>query len=321
MSQTMHPQGAHAQPPAHPWPRRLLRWLIALTLPGFVLALLASGGLWLEYRSQYFTSRLGHFLLSSNPERLQHGAVWQGILASRQSRARLEGDSSIVIAPENLPAALRDFTYHTLWVGSDELILRIQPRQTRLNTEDPSKIDFHSLAPSLRTYRQGLKLLDRINLPRPRFRTQAHVEAQLALEDGTLYGYLHRELGRRNDPAAWLFVHMEKRDKTLWRGFLGPYISARLQEMTDGYRPLQEYAPEVAQACQAVLDTWADSLYTQHRTQLQEAWTQGAQLQLDLVRNMDRFAGEATVPGVHTTHFTAPSAAVEQLAGFPGVGL
>lgn len=291
-----------------------LRWIIGLTLPGLVLTLLGLGALWFEYRTQAGAMRLGEYLLQHNRNRLTHGAVWQGILAMRQSRSNLENPAPPQpLELDTIPTALLRYRYVMEQPSPDFLILYARKRSQILRLDQLSSREIQNLAHALPVYQQGDILLAHIQLPQDTFRLQAQIQAQIGLEDGSIFPLLHRQLRKANAPEAWNFVKMSNEDQSHWQDHLErfflpyetavPYIS-------------QDKTSAIANACAKLLQTWADSLYTRELRRLQQSWSTGEDLQIRLVHNLDTFSGYAIVGDEPPIRFTL---AADRIAAVPGL--
>ncbi len=290
-----------------------LRWIIGLTLPGLLLTLLGAGALWLEYRTHYVAVRLGEYLLQHNQNRTARGAVWQGILASRKSRTALANRAhSDTLGLDTIPPALLRCHYGLDRPVPNFLVLRAWGRTAPLRLDQISGREMPNLARSLQAYHLGVALLSHIQLPRAAFQVHAQIQAQIALDNGSLFDLLHRELDRVNAPEAWNFVKMSPQDQDYWQGYLGRFLAptaARPEEFQDEDAIL-------ANACTTLLETWTDSLYAAEVDQVQRLWASGTPIQIRLVRNMDTFTGYAIVADEPPIRFSLPAA---QVAAVPGM--
>ena len=282
-----------------------LRWIIGLALPGLVLALAGMGAMWVEYRTQVGAVRLGEYLLQNNRNRLTHGAIWQGILATRQSRSSLENPApSKPLKLDTIPATLSRYRYDAEQPSPDFLILYARKRSQLLRLDQLSSQEIQNLAHALQIYRHGDLLLAHIQLPRDNFRLQAQIQAQIALEDGSIFPLLHRQLKKSNAPEAWNFVKMSPADQSHWQDYLGRFF---LPYETTEPKTFEEQTSTMASACAELLQTWTDSLYVGELRRLQQSWAAGADLQIRLVRNLDTFSGYAIIADDPPIRFTLAS--------------
>ena len=285
-----------------------LRWLTGLTLPGLLLAILGLSALWIEYRTHYAAVRLGEYLLQHNHERKAHGATWQGILASRRSRSSLEHQSqSDTLRLETIPPGQLHYRYEAEEPTADFLVLRAQGRKMPLRLGQVSGQQMQSLAHSLQVHRQGEELLSHIQLPRDPFRVHAQIQAQIALEDGSLFQVLHGKLARINAPEAWIFVKMSAADQDYWRDYLERFLAWSAAGFTPGFEEFQDTTSTLTGTCTTLLKTWEDSLYADELTLLQQAWAQGAEIEIRMVRNMDIFTGYFLMEDELPIRFTIPT--------------
>ena len=291
-----------------PWQR----WLIGLILPGFVLTILALGALWWEQHTHGSTRWLGGYLLEHNSDREQRGSVWKGILASRQTRTHLQETPSVpYLEPATLPESLLRNRYWEARRSANFLVLRHHRRATPLHPEKLSALQMQELARSLQIFQRGKQLLANLTLSPDAYRIHAHIRAQIALEDGSLFPLLHRRLLADNAPTAWDFVHMSADDQRYWRASIDPAITPGSAEDST----LAKRAPQVADAVRSLVQSWADSLLMAEIRLLRTAWETGPSFQLRIVRNMDTFTGYAVLPGELPIPFDLPARQAEELLG------
>ncbi len=292
----------------------ILRWIIGLAIPGLLLCLVGLGAMWFEYRTQLGAVRLGEYLLLHNRDRLTRGAVWQGILATRQSRTKLENrtrPNSLKL--DTMPAALLRYRYEAEQPSPDFIILHARKRALSLRLDQLSSREIQHLAHALQIYQHGELLLSQIQLPREIFHLQAQIQAQIAVENGSIFPLLHRQLKKANAPEAWDFVKISPADLGHWQDYLERFFLP--QEIAEPQSNREETSA-LASACAELLQTWADSLYTGERRRLRKTWTGGADLQIRLVRNLDTFSGYAIVADDPPIRFTLPR---DRLPAMPGL--
>ena len=269
----------------------------------------------MEYRAQFFTRRLGLFLLERNRERPTRGSVWQGILASRRTRSSLGNPPSFPTSPElgTIPQAILQHRYRMDQRSANFLILRVDRRTLPLHPERLSSTQMQELARSLQIYDRGRELLSHIELPRDSFRIHARIRAQLHLEDGSLFPILHAQLLARDAPEAWDFVRMSEADRRYWKDLLAQV----LDPLPQGDADLPEQIPQVVTALRSLVSTWEDSLLANEISHLRKTWESSSEFELRIVRNMDIFTGYAVAPGEYPIPFTIPALKAESLLGIP----
>lgn len=288
------------------------RWLIGLMLPCLLLAGLLCSLVWLEYREQPISRWLGHYLLERNAGRETRGSVWQGILASRQTRSQLQNTQALPqLELATLPPAILGSRYSIVQRSENHLILQAARRRAPLDPQRLSGAQMQELARSLQIYEQGKRFLGHISLPRDPFRVHAHIRAQLALEDGSLFPILHRKLLDRDAPEAWDFVRMSAADSRSWREYLDPFLSLAADEDGQAYAR----APQVVETLRGLVKTWEDSLLAAEIDHLRDAWDASSRFQLRIVRNLDSFTGHAVPAGELPVSFDIPARKAEVLLG------
>lgn len=293
----------------------ILRWLVGLCLPALLLAGGSALALWAEYHTPYAAVHLGDYLLQHNDERRQHGSVWQGILANRQSRTVVDSlAQSDTLALTTTPPAVLQYQFASESRGSALYVLRAHRRPRPLQLEQISGKTVQSLARSLEIFRRGNALLSQIALPREGFEIHARIQFQLALEDGSLFPLLHSELRKIDVPLAWNFIKMSPQDRHYWHDQLLPFSASADLDST-ALEQLQNTNPELVSTCRNLLSAWEDTLYHAEIAHLQEQWRSGAERTIRLVRDIDLFSGYLIAPNTIPTRFTIAAAAVSEILG------
>ena len=289
--------------------RHGLRWVVGLVLPALILSLIGLAGLVLEYHTGWVAASLGEYLLRRNPERDQRGVVWQGIRATRESRSQLaERPPSDSLRLAALPASLRHCQYQAAPAAANRVLLRSRARAAPLRLERADRAQMEDLARSLQVYRRGAQLLAQIELPREVYRAHARIQAEIALEDGSLFPWLHRALLAAGSSEGWSFIRMSPADRAYWRAQLAPLLSPSEPAAAGRQRALPDTASLLPRMCADLLRAWEDSLYAVDTRRLQQAWNGGAEMQIRLVRSMDRFTGYAIVDDDPPARFSLPAA-------------
>jgi len=288
-----------------PWQR----WLLGLPLPLLLLAMLSVGGLWLEHRTHGVRRWLGNYLLEGNDERQMHGALWEGILASRQTRSQLQETS--LPPPAALPPPLLLNRYWEDPRSSDFVILEVRRRSPPLRPEQLTAIQLQELAHSMQVYIKGKALLAHLSLAPEPFLIHARIQAQIALTDQSLFPLIYQRLRAIAAPEAWDFIRMSAEDRQYWQEL----IESLLAPLADENSALLGHAPLVAGVVQSLVQSWADSLLTAEIQRLQNAWESGPDFQLRIVRNMDAFIGYATTGSELSIALEFPAGQAEDLLG------
>ncbi len=296
--------------------RICLRWLAGLVLPPGILFLVGLAGLALEYRTGWIAAGLGEYLLRRNPERGERGVVWQAIRASRDSRSQLgERAPRDSVRLEALPSSLRHCQYQAGPPAANRVMLRSRPRPAPLRLERADRAQMKDLARSLQLYRQGAQLLADIELPREVYRAHARIQAQIALEDGSLFTWLHRALLAAGSSEGWSFTRMSPTDRAYGRAQLAPLLSPADADSADRQGALHDTTSLLPRMCADLLRAWEDSLYATDLQRLRQAWAGGEEMQIRLVRSMDRFTGYAIVGDDPPARFSLPAARVAAALG------
>ena len=290
----------------------ILRWIIGLCLPSLLLGFLVVALLATEYRRPYLTVRIGQWLLSHNRERETVGTVWQGILASRRSRQLLDRPQADSLQVATLPKALLRSRFTLERASSEFLVMASRERRAPLSTRAIGRTQMQELATSLQYYRQGQILLSEVRLSRESFHTHAFVRAQIALEDGSIFPLLQRELQKISSPEAWNFVKMSPEDEHYWRGLLSSNFAPSL-DLPAELGP--DSQADVSRACAAVVESLTDSLYSAELDRLQRTWRFGGEMQIRLTRNMDEFVGYLVVENQAPVAVTVPGKKVTDVLG------
>ena len=288
----------------------ILRWIIGLCLPTLLVGILLAGLLATEYRRPYLTVRLGEWLLRHNRQRQTVGTVWQGILASRRSRDLLENQrqpDSLQVS--SIPKALLRSRFTMERASVDFLVMASQERSSPLSAREIGRPQMQELAQSLQYYQLGQALLSDLRLSRNSFYTHAYVRAQIALDDGSIYPLLHRQLHRINSPEAWNFVKMSPEDEHYWRGMLRGNFSPRESGIA------VDTPTPVSRACAAVIEGFADSLYSAEVDRLQRTWRFGGEMQIRLARKQDEFAGYIVLENQPPVAVVVPQGKVAPIIG------
>ena len=288
----------------------LLRWIVGLSLPSLLVGLLLLGLLAREFHRPDLTVRLGAWLLQGNRERQTAGAVWQGILASRRSRDLLERPPDLEsLQVASLPKPLLRSRYTLERVSSEFLVIASHERSTPLSTREIPREQMQELATSLQRYQQGSALLAELRLSRASFRTHAFVRAQIALEDGSIFPLLLKELQKANDPQAWTFLEMSPEDEQHWRQALRANFSP------DDQGSAPDTTTVLYRASAAVVGSLVDSLYSAEVRRLQRTWRYGGEMQIRLTRSVDSFAGYVVLPNQAPIPVSFPLAAITPIIG------
>lgn len=139
-----------------------------------LLALFGAGLAYSDYRTNWMARRLGTMLTDVNALRPQTGAVWQHIQAHAQTRETIDPDDLPVHDMQTgLPEAVRQNRFEierTPDFGTPGYIA-LWTTPTRQDVNDRALED---IAASLRVYRQGLAIVETLDLPDVRFHPQVH---------------------------------------------------------------------------------------------------------------------------------------------------
>lgn len=266
----------------------------------------------LEYHTQYAARYIGQYLMQQNSNRQPRGALWQGILASRQTRMALSDSlAEAPLAPSQAPLPVLQNHYQLQYHGTHAAFFSVARRDTALQPDLLSPENLRELAYSLQIYEQGRSLLTQAIVPDHGSHLRALVGAQIALEDGSLFYQLHKCLLAKDEPEAWTFLKMKEEDMAYWREHLAPLLGP------DPEHAQSDAGPIITAALAEVVQARADSLRQGEVKRLFTAWdsADGFELRLTRTGDEDQFAAYALVPGQEATALVLPTQAVQQHLG------
>ena len=263
-----------------------------------------------EHQTQYAARYIGQYLMQENPKRQPRGALWQGIIASRQTRTALADSlAEAPLEPRQTPLPVLQNHYQLQYHGTHAAFFSIARRDTALQPDHLNPDTLRELAYSLQIYEQGRYLLTQAIVPGEESHLQAIVDAQMALEDGSLFHQLHKWLLAKDEPEAWTFLKMKEEDIAYWHQHL-----ARLLSPTP--EPAQSDAgPIITAALAQIVQARADSLRQSEVERLLAAWDSVDGFELRLTRTGGQFAAYALVPGAEATALVLPTQPVQQRLG------
>ena len=264
----------------------------------------------IEYQTQYAARSIGQYLMRQNPERQPGGALWQGILASRQTRMALSDSlAEAPLEPSQAPLPVLQNHYQLQYHGTHGAFFAVARRDTALQPDHLGPETLRELAYSLQIYAQGRYLLTQAALPSDVLHLHALIGAQIALEDGSLFHQLHKRLLAKDEPEAWTFLKMKEEDIAYWHQHLAPLLSA------DSDRAQSDAGPIITAALAQIVQARADSLRQSETKRLLAAWDGTDGFELRLTRTGDQFAAYALVPGHEATALVLPAQPVQQRLG------
>ena len=266
----------------------------------------------LEYQTQYATRYIGQYLMQQNSKRQPGGALWQGILASRQTRMALSDSlAEVPLEPRQAPLPVLQNHYQLQYHGTHAAFFAVARRDTALQPDHLSPETLRELAYSLQIYEQGRSLLTQAAVPDHGSYLRALVGAQIALEDGSLFYQLHQCLLAKDEPEAWTFLKMKEEDMAYWREHLAPLLGP------DPERAQSDAGPIITEALAQIVQARADSLRQGEVKHLLTAWdnADGFELRLTRTGDEDQFAAYALVPGQEATALVLPTQSVQQHLG------
>ena len=266
----------------------------------------------LEYQTQYAARYIGQYLMQQNPKRQPGGALWQGILASRQTRTALSDSlAETTLEPSQTPLPVLQNHYQLQYHGTHAAFFAVARRDTALQPDRLSPETLRELAYSLQIYEQGRYLLTQATVPDDASYLRALVGAQMALEDGSLFYQLHKSLLAKDEPEAWTFLRMQEEDMAYWRQHLAPLLGP------DPERVQSDAGPIITAALAEVVQARADSLRQGENKHLLTAWdsADGFELRLTRTGEEDQFAAYALVPGQEAIALLLPDQFVQQHLG------
>ena len=263
-----------------------------------------------EYQTQYAARFIGQYLMQKNPERQPGGALWQGILASRQTRLALSDSlAEAPLEPSQTPLPVLQNHYQLQYHGTHAAFFAVSRRDTALQPDHLDPEILRELAYSLQIYEQGRYLLTQAIVPDDASYLRALIGTQMALEDGSLFHQLHKWLLAKDEPEAWTFIKMKEEDMAEWREYLAPLLSV------DPDLAQSDAGPIVTAALTQIVQARAESLRQGEIKHLLAAWDSADGFELRLTRTGDQFAAYAVVPGHEATALVLPAQPVQQRLG------
>lgn len=273
----------------------------------------AAGLLFLvEHQTQFAARCVGQYLVQQNPKRQPRGALWQGILASRQTRMALSdslAETPLKPKPRQTPQPVLQNHYQLQYHGTHAAFFAVTRRDSALQPDQFDPATLRELAYSLQIYEQGRYLLTQAIVPDDASYLRALIGAQIALEDGTLFHQLHKWLLAKDEPEAWTFLKMQEEDVAYWREHLAPLLSA------DPDPAQSDAGPIITAALAQIVQARADSLRHGETAHLLAAWDGADGFELRLTRTGDQFAAYAIMPGREATALVLPTQLVQQRLG------
>ncbi len=264
----------------------------------------------LEHQTQYAARYIGQYLMQQNAKRQPGGALWQGILASRQTRMALSDSlAEAPLEPRQAPLPVLQNHYQLQYHGTHAAFFAVARRDTALQPDHLSPETRRELAYSLQIYEQGRYLLTQAIVPGEESHLHALVNVQMALEDGSLFHQIHKWLLAKDEPEAWTFLKMKEEDMAYWREHLAPLLGPNPEQVPSDAGPL------VAEALAQIVQARADSLRQGEVKRLLAAWDSADGFELRLTRAGDQFAAYALVPGYEATALLLPAQPVQQRLG------
>ena len=107
--------------------------LAVIALVPLIGLAIGSGLLWLEYKTLFAARHIGEYLMRQNHERQPRGALWQGLIASRQTRlALVDSLAGLTIKPHSTPFPVLQNHYRLQHHGPNAVFLRVTKRTTHL---------------------------------------------------------------------------------------------------------------------------------------------------------------------------------------------
>ena len=265
-----------------------------------------------EYQTQFAARYVGQYLVWQNPARQPGGALWQGILATRQTRMALyDSLAETPIEPSQAPLPVLQNYYQLQYHGTHAAFFAVTRRDTALQPDHLNPEALREFAYSLQIYEQGRSLLTQATVPDDASYLRSLIGAQMALEDGSLFYQLHKNLLAKDEPEAWTFLKMKEEDMAYWRQHLAPLLGP------DPERAQSDAGPIITAALAEVVQARADSLRQGETKHLLTAWdsADGFELRLTRTGDEDQFAAYALVPGQEATALLLPIQSVQQHLG------
>lgn len=261
-----------------------------------------------EYQTQCTARFIGQYLMQQNAQRQPGGALWEGILASRQTREALDS-LAVPLEPSQAPLPVLQNHYQLQHHGTHAAFFTVARRDTALQPAHLGPETLRELAYSLQIYKQGRDLLTQASIPSDALYLRALIGAQMALEDGSLFHQLHKWLLAKDEPEAWTFLRMKEEDMAYWRTHLAPLLSA------DPDPAQSDAGPVITAALAQIVQDQVASRHESETERLLAAWDSADGFELRLTRIGEQFAAYALVPGHEATALALPARSVRQRFG------
>jgi len=155
-----------------------LRRLLPLAVISILIALIGAGVAWSEYQTNWFARRLGAFLLSTNPMRPQTGTLWNQIHAQSQTQQTIDTTDPLPTSQAGLPKPVIDNRFESTRVPETGPPSYVAIYTTPLSNIDPSTRPLSDVITSLRTYRQGLAIINALHLPDVNFHAKIRTQVE-----------------------------------------------------------------------------------------------------------------------------------------------
>ena len=112
-----------------------------------------------------------------------------------------------------------------------------------------------------------------------------------------------------------LLIDMLSRSVGMPRSAHEPLLSPAEPDTASPSATVTDTTSALPRVCAGLLQAWEDSLYAADLRRLQQAWAGGEEMEIRLVRSMDRFTGYAVVGDDPPARFWLPAARVAAILG------
>lgn len=144
-----------------------------------VLACIGIGAAWQDYQTNWFSRRLGRFLDNTNRLRPQEGTIWQQIQAQTRTRETIDpNDVPLNDIQSGLPDPVNRNRFQLNRIPDTGMPGYVGLWKTPLPNINVSDRNLNDIATSLRIYKQGLALIETLELLDIQFHPQVQAQVE-----------------------------------------------------------------------------------------------------------------------------------------------
>jgi hypothetical protein len=142
-------------------------------------ALFGIGAAWQDYQTNWFSRRLGVFLENTNHLRPQTGSLWQQIQAQMHTQQTIKfQDLPLQDVQPGLPDPVRQNQFHLTCIPDIGMPEYIEIAKIPVPDVQISDRSLDDITTSLRTYKQGLSIIDSLKFLDEQFQAQIHAQVE-----------------------------------------------------------------------------------------------------------------------------------------------